>query len=216
MFLIINNDDLSCINQCLERDLDELGQSYKIMNSDGTIGLNELKSYQGVILSGGPWDLTQPMLFSKFKLDIQVMLNADVPVYGICMGHQIMAEANGAGIGSWPKLYHGPRDVEILDHSDLFEGIPDKIKVMEWHQEFVLEPPPGFEITATSADYSPLPSISIDDERPPDDCCKSLLKGCKVQALQNKEKKMYSTQFHPELSGNIGLKILGNFVKLCS
>lgn len=114
MFLIVNNDDLSCINKCLERDLNELGQKYKIMNSDMTIDLNELNKFKGIILSGGPWNIIQPMLFGKFKLDIQVMLNADVPVYGICMGHQIMAEANGASISSWPKLYHGrPLTVDI-------------------------------------------------------------------------------------------------------
>lgn len=221
MFLIVNNDHMSQCNdrnsnndsQCIENALKKLGQNGKIVDSNCAINLTELRNFQGILLSGGPWDLTKPLLFGSFKLDIQVMINANVPIYGICMGHQIMAEANGANIGRWPTIYHGEREIEILDHNGLFEGIPDKISMVEWHQEFVMESPPGFELTATSAElYSPFPPISINnDPEPP-----SPVKGCKVQALQHKDKKMYSTQFHPELSGEIGLKILNNFVKLCS
>ena len=67
-----------------------------VPNSSDTISLSELRSFQGIILSGGPWNLLQPMLFSTFKLNIQVMLNAEAPIYGICMGHEIIAEANGS------------------------------------------------------------------------------------------------------------------------
>jgi GMP synthase (glutamine-hydrolysing) len=211
MFLIVNNDNRSEINQRIENALKQLGQTSELVDSNTAMTLEKMKSFQGVILSGGPWDLTQPMLFGHFKLDIQVMINANVPIYGICMGHQIMAEANGAKIGRWPSSYIGEREIKILDHSSLFEGLPDKITMAEWHQEFVIAPPPGFELIATSAEvYDPLPSLKNITPQP------SPAKGCLIQGLQHKEKRMYSTQFHPELSGEVGMQILQNFVNLCS
>ena len=116
-------------------------------------------------------------------------------------------------MGRWPAIYHGQRAVEVLDSSGLFEGISGNIEMIEWHQEFVLNVPPGFELMATSAHlYSPWSPMNIDNDLEPP----SPLKGCRVQSLRHKEKKIYSTQFHPELSGEIGLKILSNFVKICS
>lgn len=190
MILLVDNNAKQSTIAHFIAIFDLLKQSYKVMNSDEAISLTELQEFKGIILSGGPWDLTEPMLFGDFKLDVQVMINADVPIYGICMGHQIMSESNGANMGKWSEEYHDWRIVTVLEKTDLFKGLDDEIKVMEWHQEFVEEPAPGFKLIATS-------------------------QACHVQGTKHETNHFYSTQFHPELSGEVGVKILSNFIDIC-
>ena len=191
MILLIDNNAKNSTIDHFKVIFREFGQSYDIKNSYEAITPDQLGSYTGVIASGGPWDLTRPLLLGNFKLDLQVMINARVPYYGICMGHQIMSESNGSSIDQWPEEYHGWREVRILEKSGLFRGLDNTIRVMEWHQEYVVEPAPGFELIATS-------------------------EACYVQGTTHPSRHFYSTQFHPELSGEVGRKIINNFLDICN
>ena len=190
MILIVDNSSKESTIDHFRVIFNKMGEPFDVINSNEAIALEQLETYKGIICSGGPWDLTQPMLVGDCKLDLQVLINSTVPVYGICMGHQIMSESNGASIGKWPEEYHDWRTVKILDKSDLFAGLSNEIRVMEWHQEYVINPAPGFELIATSD-------------------------ACHVQGTKHKSKHFYSTQFHPELSEEVGVKILTNFIAIC-
>jgi len=191
MILLIDNSAKNSTIDHFRVIFKALEEPYDVMNSDESIDLDKLKTYTGIIASGGPWDLTQPVLLGDFKLDLQALINLEVPYYGICMGHQILSEANGADIGKWPEEYHDWRQVTLLDRTDLFKGLDPVVSVMEWHQEYVVAPAPGFELIATSD-------------------------ACFTQGTRHTSKHIYSTQFHPELSGETGFLILSNFIDICN
>lgn len=121
-----------------------------------------------------------------------VVKKINVPILGICLGHQAICEALGGRITYAKRLMHGKQSAADIDtKSTLFKGLDDKITVARYH--------------SLSADKSTLPdclsvtAVSDDGE---------------IMAVQHKEKPIYGLQFHPEsvLTPN-GIEILKNFVE---
>ncbi|MGR9015062.1 MAG: glutamine amidotransferase-related protein [Gammaproteobacteria bacterium] len=229
MILIINNyqDYPALLN--LREALDKCGQQYRIKGGNESIDVDELDMYQGIILSGGPGHVKKPMDFEEFKLNFKVMIYATVPILGICFGHQIMAKGSGVNIGQWEDgmHYYMKRKITILENKDLFEGFEKGqiIEALVAHSDYVADIPSNATLTATvepasasEFDSGIMPSIldNLGEAAVTLMEVASLLESpTKIQGLTYDHKKFYSTQFHPELSGDDGLKILNNFFAIC-
>ncbi|MBV9625508.1 MAG: glutamine-hydrolyzing GMP synthase [Acidobacteria bacterium] len=141
----------------------------------------------GIILSGGPasvYDQDVPAADPAiFKLGL--------PVLGICYGLQFMTHVLGGKVRPAQHREYGHAEIELLDHSELFSGLPPRLEVWMSHGDEALELPPGFRLTAKS------PTA--------------------LAAIEDAATKLYAVQFHPEVRHTrLGTEILRNFVlRIC-
>ncbi|MFB6071024.1 MAG: GMP synthase subunit A [Halanaeroarchaeum sp.] len=139
----------------------------------------------GLVLSGGP-----SMDETGRSADY---LDLDVPVLGICLGMQLMAEALGGEVG--PGDYGGYADVtvDILDEDDPLVGsLAPETRVWASHADEVNVLPEGFERTATSD-------------------------VCDIEAMSDTDRDLYGVQWHPEVAHTEeGRAVFENFRDICS
>lgn len=112
-----------------------------------------------------------------------------VPILGICYGHHLIAHHFGGTIRSQQKEYG---EAGFSHHeSVLFADIPELSTVWMNHGDSVIELPEGFAITGKTD-------------------------VCPIAAYENPQKRLYSVQFHPEVThSEYGMQILGNFIEIC-
>jgi GMP synthase (glutamine-hydrolysing) len=106
---------------------------------------------------------------------------------GICFGHQILGMVYGASIAR-QKEDRSWQEIEIIQDSELFENFGKTVLMVEDHCESI-SVPPHFNLLASSD-------------------------ACVNEAMQHQEKKMFGVQFHPEVSGDNGEKIITNFIDI--
>ena len=142
-------------------------------------------SPKGIILSGGPASVYEE---GAPKVSKEVF-ELGVPVLGICYGMQLITHLFGGKVVRAEKHEYGRAELQVLDSSDLFKGLPEKFVVWMSHADRVLEIPEGFEPIAKT-------------ENAP------------FAAVRHKEKPIYGVQFHPEVKhSQFGDKVLENFAK---
>ena len=149
---------------------------------------SELRNIDGLILSGGA---ARVGLTGELG-NCAEYLELDVPILGICAGHQFMAGFYGGQSQEAPHPEFGAATIELIDGGgELFIGTPDEQGVWESHNDEVTIVPNGFKITAVS-------------------------ENCAVQAMENVSKDRFGLQFHPEVNDSeYGGKIFENFVSVC-
>ena len=138
------------------------------------ITVDEIKAagYVGVIFTGGPnsvYDESSPHYSPE-------ILDAGIPVLGICYGAQLIAYmAGGVVKTSGSKSEYGKIDMTRSKDSRLLRNIPEDTSVC-WmsHTDYISSPPEGYKVTAVTRD-------------------------CPCAAMENNEKKIYAVQFHPEV-----------------
>lgn len=138
------------------------------------ITVEEIKStgYVGIIFTGGPnsvYDAASP----HFSPEI---LDAGIPVLGICYGAQLIAYMAGGTVKtSGSKSEYGKIDMTRSKDSRLLRNIPEDTSVC-WmsHTDYISALPEGYRVTAVTRD-------------------------CPCAAMENDEKKIYAVQFHPEV-----------------
>lgn len=155
-----------------------------------TLGLDELKEMnpKGIIFTGGP-----NSAYSEGSPHYpKEIFELDIPILGICYGSQLMAHTLGGRVETAPVSEYGKTEVEIDRSSLLFHDVEEKTICWMSHTDYIAKAPDGFVVTATT----PV---------------------CPVAAMENPDKKLYATQFHPEVMHTIeGTKMLYNFVyKVC-
>jgi GMP synthase (glutamine-hydrolysing) len=154
-----------------------------------------------IILSGQshPWEQYSPESLAGV---FQVIKHASQPILGVCGGHQQIALAYGAEVGLMERLEPGEgydgakRERGFLPIENTGEGVfknlPSTITVWHSHCDEVKQLPEGYRQTATN-------------------------ETCKIQAMQQKGRRVYGVQFHPELfdaEHPEGGKIVENFLAL--
>lgn len=150
-----------------------------------------LKDVEGIIFSGGALSLKRKLYIDGLKADFSSLLNYDVPILGICLGHEIIAEAFGAKIGSMDNgVECNSLRINILNNRGIFKELPKHIYVYESHYNYVKNLPSSLVVSASSQRN-------------------------KVEAFFHKKRPIFGVQFHPEDSGEFGKKILINFLKIC-
>tara|TARA_B100000809_G_scaffold11444_1_gene10716 strand:+ start:324 stop:935 length:612 start_codon:yes stop_codon:yes gene_type:complete len=112
-----------------------------------TTPLDELRELDGLVLSGGA---ARVGLTGELG-NCAAYLGLDIPILGICAGHQFMAGFYGGRAREAPKPEFGAATIELLGGGGpLFAETPTSQTVWESHNDEVIEAPPGFRVTASS------------------------------------------------------------------
>jgi GMP synthase (glutamine-hydrolysing) len=138
----------------------------------------------GLVLSGGP-SMERVGRCAEY-------LDMDVPVLGICLGMQFMAEELGGATGSGDYGGYADVDVRIVDEDDPLVGsLAPETRVWASHADEVTELPPGFVHTATSD-------------------------VCDIEAMSDVDRDLYGVQWHPEVAHTAeGEEVFENFLARC-
>ncbi|MFW6114818.1 MAG: glutamine-hydrolyzing GMP synthase [Thermodesulfobacteriota bacterium] len=182
MILII--DFGSQYNQLIARRVREQHVYCKIEAPD--IELSEVRSLapQGIILSGGP----SSIYWKKSpKLD-PALFSLRIPVLGICYGMQYMIGVLGGTAERTSKREYGVAELNILESSGLFLGVPSKTTCWMSHGDSISRLPTGFTATAST-------------------------ENTKIAAAEDRKNKLFGLQFHPEVAHTPeGSRMLHNFL----
>ncbi|MFB6124759.1 MAG: GMP synthase subunit A [Halanaeroarchaeum sp.] len=139
----------------------------------------------GLVLSGGP-SMDEAGNSAAY-------LELDVPILGICLGMQLMAESLGGEVGEGEYGGYADVDVRILDEEDPLVGsLAPETRVWASHADEVTVLPEGFERTATSD-------------------------VCDIEAMSDTDRDLYGVQWHPEVAHTEeGEAVFENFRDICS
>ena len=114
------------------------------------------------------------------------------PLLGICYGHQALAAAFGCLVKKDAKKHLGEEDIFLKKTHQIFSGFSNVFKMRESHEEIVIMD------EALAANFHVLARNSAG----------------RVEAIVHKEHPLFGVQFHPEKSGELGIKLLVNFLKM--
>ncbi len=155
-----------------------------------TMSLDEIKAMEpkGIIFTGGP----NSVYDESSPCYQKEIFDLRIPILGICYGSQLMAHILGGVVKTAPVSEYGHTEVEIDTTNVIFEGVSSKTVCWMSHTDYIETVPDGFNIAA----HTPV---------------------CPVAAMACPERKLYATQFHPEVMHTAeGMKMLSNFVyKVC-
>lgn len=186
MILLIDNYDSFSYN--LFQLVGEIDSHIKVIRND-QMTVEEIKSLNPdrIILSPGPGRPEDAGVI----IEVAKKLGKDVPIFGVCLGHQAICAAFGATVTYAKELMHGKQSKVKFDlTSPLFYGLPETAKVARYHS------------LAADADTIPqclkVTAVTSDGE---------------VMAVQHSKYPIYGVQFHPEsiMTPN-GKQILENFI----
>jgi len=167
--------------QLLAKRIRDLGVFSEVVQYDDNISLNNVK---GIILSGGPdsvYDIDAPDISDE-------ILNAELPILGICYGMQLLAKKLGGKVEQRGIAEYGKTKISITNQTLLFEKISSVFNVWMSHKDMVTKVPEKFRITS-------LTSNNI------------------ISSFENESENIYCIQFHPEVRHTeFGIDILKNFI----
>lgn len=187
MILLIDNYDSFSYN--LYQYIGELSPDIKVIRND-EMTIDEIRQLNPdrIIISPGPGRPENAGVI----IEAVKQLGRDIPILGVCLGHQAICAAFGMTVTYAKQLMHGKQSMAALDTGcPLFTGCPEKAPVARYH--------------SLAADASTLP-----------DCLKitAITEDGEIMAVQHKTYPIYGIQFHPEsiLTPN-GKEMLFNFIK---
>lgn len=181
MILLIDNYDSFTYN--VYQDVARFSDVLVVRNDELTIDAIRDLNPAGIIISPGPGG----PLDAGVSLDVVRTLSGTIPILGVCLGHQVIAEAFGGTVGRAEQVMHGKTSVIETTPGVLFDGSPSE--VMHYHSLVVLET--DLVVTARTHDEV-------------------------IMALEHPEHPTYGVQFHPESIGTPnGRDVFNRFVDLC-
>ncbi len=180
--VVINNKGQ--YNHRIGRSLQYLNIPHELVSNDLSIEEIEAKNPIGLILGGGP-------SIEGAGNSEEYIKHFDVPILGICLGHQLIAKAYGGEVTTSDTESYAQVKINITNDKSLFEGLGSQMDVWSSHKDEVKTIPEDFEILASS-------------------------NLCDVESFKHKDKEVYGIQFHPEVHHTPkGSIIFENFYKIC-
>jgi anthranilate synthase component 2 len=189
MILMIDNYDSFTYN--IVQYCRELGADLKVIRND-EMSIEDIEKLdpEKIIISPGPASPDE----AGITLDVIKYFKNKVPILGICLGHQSIAQVFGGDVIRAKNMMHGKTSImKQISSCEIFKDLPQKFIATRYHSLIVDKKtlPDNIEAVATSED---------DNE---------------IMALRIKDKDIYGVQFHPEsIMSEYGYEIIDNFLKL--
>ena len=188
MLLLIDNYDSFTYN--LFHFLGELGADMDVVRNDTLSAEQALKrSPNGIVISPGPCTPDQ----AGISLELVKLAAGHLPILGVCLGHQAIAQAFGATIGRAPMVMHGK--ISPIEHNatGVLSGLPSPLNATRYHSLIAVEETlsDDLEINARTEDGV-------------------------IMGVRHRELPIHGVQFHPEsIESEHGHALLKNFLDLC-
>jgi len=187
MLLMLDNYDSFTWN--LVQYLGELGEDVHTVRNDA-LSVNELTDLNATRLVVSPGPRTPDE--AGVSVECIRSMAGQIPILGVCLGHQAIGRAFGAQVNRAKTVMHGKTSVIHHDHRGVFEGLPEHFQVMRYH--------------SLAIDRATLPSC-LEISAWTDDS--------EIMGVRHREFSIEGVQFHPEsLASEHGHAMLRNFLKL--
>lgn len=185
--LMIDNYDSFTYN--LVQYLGELGAELEVRRNDQiTVAAARALKPDAIVISPGPCTPKE----AGVSVAILREMAGEIPILGVCLGHQCVAEAFGARVVRADRLMHGKTSPIIHDGESLFSDLPSPFEAMRYHSLLVASDsiPPDLIVSARTAEGE-------------------------VMGLRHRRFPIEGVQFHPESIGTPdGKRLLGNFLSM--
>ncbi len=187
MIILIDNYDSFTYN--LVHFLGELGAKCEVHRND-QITVDEVmdKSPKAIVLSPGPCDPDQ----AGICLELVERAGPEIPLLGVCLGHQTIGQVYGGKVIRAPELMHGKVSEIKNKGKSVFEGLPKSFSATRYHSLIVEREslPKSLKITAETDDGL-------------------------IMGMQHTKHPVHGVQFHPEsIASEHGHALLDNFLKI--
>jgi len=187
MILVIDNYDSFTYN--LVHYLNELGAETHVVRNDAITVREALGMRpQGVLLSPGPKTPNE----AGVCLPLLEAAPADLPIFGVCLGHQSIGQAYGGEVIHAKALMHGKTSPIHHNGKGVFAGLKTPFTATRYHSLAVRKEdlPPALEVTAWTDDGE-------------------------IMGVQHRERPVFGVQFHPEsIATECGYDLLANFLEI--
>ncbi len=186
--VVIDNYDSFTYN--LVQYFGQLNATVKVFRND-SISVDELQvdQFDGIVISPGPCNPDR----AGISLEIIQKLQGIKPIFGVCLGHQCVAQAFGGKIVRAEHLMHGKTSPIQHDSKNLFKDLPNPLTATRYH--------------SLIAERSSLP-----------ECLKitAQTEEGEIMGIEHANLPIWGVQFHPEsLATEKGIMILKNFLEVC-
>ncbi|WP_420448658.1 anthranilate synthase component II [Candidatus Palauibacter sp.] len=187
MILLIDNYDSFAFN--LARYLEELGETVQVRRNDdvdpATLGD---EGFSHIVISPGPCTPAE----AGASVDVVRAVGAEIPILGVCLGHQCIAAATGGRVVRAARPMHGRLSAIRHEGRGLFAGLPSPLEVTRYHSLVVDSGASGTGLRVTARTEEG-----------------------EVMALEHVSWPVWGVQFHPEAVLTAGgHRLLGNFLSL--
>jgi anthranilate synthase component 2 len=189
VILVLDNYDSFTYN--LVQYLGELGERPLVHRNDA-ITVDDIGTIRprAIVISPGP----KTPIEAGITVPLIKRWGAEIPILGVCLGHQAIGEAYGGHVIRAKRVMHGKRSRVVHDGGGIFAGVESPLDVMRYHS-LIVDPaslPPELEIIARATDD-------------PDE----------IHAVRHRTHPVWGVQFHPEsILTTSGRQILANFLSL--
>jgi para-aminobenzoate synthetase component 2 len=191
MVKILVLDNYDSFVYTLNGYLQQLGAETEVVRNDAFAETDipaVLAKYDAVLISPGPGT---PASAGLSIPTVKYALQANYPVFGVCLGHQAIAEALGATVSSAPELVHGKTSKINHQNSPIFAGLPQGFNATRYHSLAVVRDTVPDELEITGQTDSGV-----------------------IMSLQHRSKPIFGVQFHPEsVMTEGGYTMLGNWLE---
>jgi len=191
MVKILVLDNYDSFVYTLNGYLQQLGAQTEVLRNDvvSEAELPELLAkYDAVLISPGPGTPAQAALSIPI---VKLALKSQQPIFGVCLGHQAIAEAMGATVTSAEELMHGKTSQVYHDDSLIYKDVPEPFTATRYHSLAVVATTVPDDLIVTSKTQSGV-----------------------IMGLQHKTLPIYGVQFHPEsVLTQGGYQMLGNWLE---
>ena len=188
MLLVIDNYDSFVYN--LVHYMQELGADVRVVRNDAFTADEALSlGAQGVLLSPGPCDPDK----AGICLELLAKAPTDLPILGVCLGHQAIGQAFGGRVVPAKSIMHGKTSAIAHEGRGMFAGLPSPFTATRYH------------------------SLAIDPGAWPDEIeAVAHTDDGEVMGLAHRSRPIHGVQFHPEsIASEHGHELLANFLRLC-